>query len=211
MELLIQMAMELFLSKLLGYCQSRCLQHGDAIFQNKLVNENIVVLIPKVLKADITEQYRPIALSNFIFKVITKFFAERLRTIMSNIISTNQKGFIKGRKIVDCICLTSEVINMLLNKVFGGNLAIRIDICKAFNTIDQNFLQKVMHSFGFDYKFYHWIYIILHFAKLSIYVNIVRLQVIFVCKRGVGQSDLFPPSLFTSCGWPRGTSGSLCQ
>jgi hypothetical protein len=58
---------------------------------------------------------------------------------MPSIISTEQRGFIKGREIKDCICLTSEGINLL----HRGNLALKVDIAKAFDTLDA--LQQICH------------------------------------------------------------------
>lgn len=79
-------------------------------------NANLVVLIPKVPEASTVEQYRPIALTNFKFKIITKVLADRLGRIAPLIVSQNQRGFIQGRKITDCICLTSEVVNLIERK-----------------------------------------------------------------------------------------------
>jgi hypothetical protein len=79
-------------------------------------------------------------MANFKFKILSKILADRLAQVLPEIISKEQRGFIKGSQIKECICLTSEAINMLHNKSFGGNLAIKIDIAKAFNTIDRNFL-----------------------------------------------------------------------
>lgn len=125
------------------------------------MNSNLVVLIPKFPGADMIENYRPIALANFQFKIITKVLADRLSVIAPKIISKNQRGFIRGRHISDCICITSETINMLDRKIFGGNLALKIDIKKAFDTMDWDFLLTVLHRFGFHDKFYNWVSVIL--------------------------------------------------
>ena len=75
-------------------------------------------------------------LSNFSMKIITKILVDHLVVIASKIISSNQFGFIKNRRILDCIIGTSEGVN-LLNKIgFSGNMALKIDIRKAFDTID---------------------------------------------------------------------------
>ncbi|XP_019459974.1 PREDICTED: uncharacterized protein LOC109359738 [Lupinus angustifolius] len=135
------------------------------------LNSNIVVLIPKHFGACTIEEFRPIAFANFQFKIISKVIADRLASITSRIISPNQRGFIKDRSIFDCICLASEAINLLDHKVFGGNLAIKLDIKKAFDTMDWNFLLNTLHAFGFNAKFVNWINTILQSAKLSISVN----------------------------------------
>lgn len=159
------------------------------------LNSNLVTLIPKFPGAEKIEDYRPIALANFQFKVITKVIADRLAKVAPKIISEQQRGFIKGRDIADCICITSEAINMLDYKTFGGNIALKFDSKKAFDTIDWSFLLKVLSAFGFNSTFCKWIGVILHSAMLSIVVN-GHPTGFFSCKRGVRQGDPLSPLLF---------------
>lgn len=58
----------------------------------------------------------------------------------SRIISPNQSAFVKGRSIVDPVILTSECVNLLDRKCERGNVAVKFDIKKAFDTLDWNFL-----------------------------------------------------------------------
>ncbi|MCI11700.1 RNA-directed DNA polymerase (Reverse transcriptase), partial [Trifolium medium] len=131
-------------------------------------------------------------MANFKFKIISKILADRLAQILPNIISKEQRGFIKGRQIRDCICLTSEAINMLHKKSFGGNLTVKIDIAKAFDTIDWQLLLKVLKAFGFSPVFCSWIHTILNSAKLSISIN-GKQEGYFDCARGVRQGDPLSP------------------
>ncbi|PNX88269.1 ribonuclease H, partial [Trifolium pratense] len=159
------------------------------------MNANKVVLIPKKENSDSIGHYRLIALANFKYKIISKILADRLAQILPSIISKEQTGFVKGRQIKDCICLTSEIINMLHKKSYGGNLAIKIDIAKAFDTIDWNFLLNVLKAFGFHSTFCNWIKVILESAKLSISIN-GKQEGYFSCSRGVRQGDPLSPLLF---------------
>jgi len=158
-------------------------------------NSNTIVLIPKVPDAMSVNQYRPIALANFKFKIISKILADRLAPIMNSIISPHQRGFIQGKSIRDCFCVTSEAINHLHNKAFAGNLAFKVDISKAFDTLEWQFLLKVLNAFGFNNRFCSWINTILRSALLSINVN-GKLNGFFKCKRGVRQGDPLSPLLF---------------
>jgi hypothetical protein len=72
---------------------------------------------------------------------------------------------------------------MLHKKYFGGNLAIKIDIAKVFDTIYWNFLIKVLKVFGFNNTFCDWIHLILHSTKLSISIN-GKSDGYFTCSRG---------------------------
>ncbi|KAM0989503.1 hypothetical protein ACFX15_012919 [Malus domestica] len=139
-----------------------CLKAHDAFgFKHGLVlphfNSNMIVLIPKVPNADSVSQMRPIALANFSFKIITKIIADRLGPITSRIISPQQSAFTKGLSISDSIILTSECMNLLDAKCFGGNVAVKFDIKKAFDTIDWKFLLRVLRSFGFSNIFVDWV------------------------------------------------------
>jgi hypothetical protein len=158
-------------------------------------NSNTLVLIPKLDNADNVNDYRPIAIANFKFKLISKIIADRLASVMPAITSIQQRGFIKGRSIKDCICLTSEAINVLQKRSFGGNLAIKVDIAKAFDTIQWSFLLRVLKAFGFNQKFCQWIHSILQSAKMSIAIN-GKQHGFFNCSRGVRQGD---PSSLLPC------------
>ena len=158
-------------------------------------NANTIILIPKTPNADSVSQYRPIALANFKYKIVSKIIADRLASIMPFIISSQQKGFIQGRQIRDCICLASEVINQLDKKSYGGNLAFKVDIAKAFDTLEWSFLLKVLHVYGFNNTFCNWVKVILESATLSISINGSQ-NGYFKCKRGVRQGDPLSPLLF---------------
>lgn len=53
-----------------------------------------MALIPKVDNVDSVDKFRPIVLSNFVFKETTKVLVDRLVVVASRIVSPNQFGFI---------------------------------------------------------------------------------------------------------------------
>jgi hypothetical protein len=166
--------------------------------QGKLLpnmNSNLIVLIPKIPGADRMGDFRPIALANFQFKIITCILADRLASIAPKIITEHQRGFIQGRQISDCVIVASEAINVLHKRGFGGNIALKIDIRKALDTLEWDFLLVVLRQFGFNDVFCDWIIEILRLAKLSILVN-GKTVGFFACVRGVRQGDPLSPLLF---------------
>jgi hypothetical protein len=142
-----------------------------------------LIIIPKTDNAVSIDKFRPIALANFKFKIISKVLADMLAQIMPAIVSKEQSGFNQGRNIKDCICIASEAINVLDRKVFGDNLALKIDISKVFDTLDWGFLLKVLKQFGFNPIFCNWIHFILSSTTLSISINGAH-QGYFKCQRG---------------------------
>jgi len=159
------------------------------------LNANVLVLIPKITGAASMGDFRPIALANFQFKIVAKIPAERVANICMRIISPQQRGFVRDRNISDCIILASEVVNLLTKKQFDGNITMKVDIRKAFDTLDWNFLLDVLRKFGFSQLFCNWILDILHSARLSILFN-GNVIGYFPCNRGVRQGDPLSPLLF---------------
>ncbi|KAL6132643.1 hypothetical protein ACLB2K_064883 [Fragaria x ananassa] len=141
------------------------------------------------------KEYRPIALSNFVFKIIPKILSLRLASIASRIISPQQHAFVPGRHIADYIIIISECINLLDSKCHGGNVVIKMDITKAFDTLLWDFILHVLEAFGFHPTFVSWVRAILHSTKLCLLVNKRAVRYIS-CGRGVHQGELLSPLLF---------------
>lgn len=55
---------------------------------------------------------------------------------MPNLISVEQRGFIQGQNIKHCIFLASKAINLRDAKSWCGNVALKLDIAKAFDTLN---------------------------------------------------------------------------
>ncbi|XP_057779814.1 uncharacterized protein LOC130998415 [Salvia miltiorrhiza] len=158
-------------------------------------NSSTMILIPKKKDVSTVADLRPIVLSNFFFKIISKILASRLSRIASTHISNNQFGFISGRNIHDCIMLSSEGFNSMQRTNRGSNMACKIDIRKAFDTIRWEFIMQVLRANGYHEKFVNWIWIIFSSARLSILYN-GQLSGYFSCSRGVRQGDPLSPILF---------------
>ncbi|KAI9187216.1 hypothetical protein LWI28_025626 [Acer negundo] len=159
------------------------------------LNSSFIVLLPKLRDSISVDQFRPIVLINFLFKISLKILADHLARVVVRIISPQQFGFIRDRYIEDCIDLASDYMNVLQKKCYGGNLAMKIDIRKVFDTLDWSFIYRVLQVFGFSSVFVNWIDGILRYSRLSILFNGV-LEGYFCCSRGVHQGDPLSPLLF---------------
>ena len=70
----------------------------------------LTLLFKKGEREDI-RNWRPITLLNVDYKIISKILAERLRKVLPTIINTDQKGFVKGRNILDGNRLLQDIID----------------------------------------------------------------------------------------------------
>lgn len=96
----------------------------------------LIALIPKSPNTSTFNDFRPISLLNFSYKIITKIMANRLSPILPHIISGHQAAFIKDRSIHDHIAMAHELIQKLNHKMAGGSLCLKLDISKAFDNLD---------------------------------------------------------------------------
>nr|XP_016436823.1 PREDICTED: uncharacterized protein LOC107762942 [Nicotiana tabacum] len=115
----------------------------------KFFSHTCLVLIPKVDSPNSFSDLRPISLSNFTAKIISKILSRRLNPILGKLISENQSGFVKGRLITENILLSQEIAQGVNKKNRGGNVIIKLDMAKAYDRISWTFLIAVMRKFGF--------------------------------------------------------------
>lgn len=109
---------------------------NNGVLEVKL-NYTQIVLSPKCKNPDRITQFRPICLSNFIFKVASKCIANRLKPHMHYLISETQSAFIPGRLITDNVLVAYEINHYLNHKTRGkiGHLTIKLDLSKAFDRV----------------------------------------------------------------------------
>jgi hypothetical protein len=63
----------------------------------KALNATMITLIPKENEAKTPDRYRPIALCNVVYKIISKVIGNRLKPLLPSVVSQEQEGFVEGR------------------------------------------------------------------------------------------------------------------
>lgn len=84
-------------------------------------------MIAKEPSANEIGKFRPIALENFKYKTISEIITWLVK-ITDKLISSQQRGFMQGRSILDCTETVSVAINLLDRKCSAGDIANNIDI-----------------------------------------------------------------------------------
>ena len=102
------------------------------------LNKTNIVLIPKVPCPEKVDQFRPISLCNYCYKILSKMLANRLREFMPTIISPYQGAFVPGRQIQDNILVAHEAFHYLKLRKSGDTheLALKLDMSKAYDRVE---------------------------------------------------------------------------
>lgn len=168
------------------------LQEGEMSIDQR---RGIITLIPKPDKDKRSlTNWRPITLLNTDYKILTKALANRLQGLISNLIHTDQTGYIKGRYIGENIRTIADIIDYCEMSNEQGFMVL-LDFQKAFDSISWNFLQKSLKAFNFGDAFCNWIQT-LYCNISSCVTNNGHSSTFFPVERGVRQGCPISPLLF---------------
>ena len=121
----------------------------------KSLNNTFLVLIPKKGGATDLGDFRPISLLGGLYKLMAKVLANRLKRVLNKVVAPTQNAFVMGRQIFDASLIANKVIDSWQKRKEKG-LICKLDIEKAYDSINWQFLLKTLHKMGFGSKWLGW-------------------------------------------------------
>ncbi|XP_062080078.1 uncharacterized protein LOC133784822 [Humulus lupulus] len=159
------------------------------------LHETSLSLVPKVANPSRAINYRPIACCTTLYKCIAKLLCSRLALVLPAIVQPNQGAFIMGRSIAHNIMIFQDLIKNYGRAITSPRCAIKIDLSKAYDMVDWQFLEDLLKVLCFPMKFIGWIMVCLRNTSYSLLMN-GRVQGKFKGKKGLRKGDPMSPLLF---------------
>ena len=164
------------------------------------VNHTFITLILKKENPSLVLEYHLISLCNVLYRIFSKFLANKLKKFLNFVITEHQLAFAKGRLITDNILITLETLHCMKNNNSGstGFMALKLGISKAYNTVEWLFLENLLRKMRFCEQWIGLIMVCVKKVTYSILVN-EELKGLIHPSRGLRQGDPLSSFIFLLC------------
>jgi len=121
--------------------------------------------------------YRPITLLNTEYRLLAKVLASRLGAALNPAVGPHQTAFLPGRRIGDNILLLQLLPHLLASSAEPGRhgatgaALLFLDIAKAYDSLDREFLFSAMEAMGAGGGLVRWARTLLTGTRAAAYVN----------------------------------------
>jgi len=101
-------------------------------------------------------------------KILTKILTTRLQNQVPKLIDIDQTGFINGRSISENFVYATELVQCCYKRKAP---TLKLDFAKAFDSVNWDSLDAVLHARGFPVLWTRWMQQLLASSRSAVMVN----------------------------------------
>ena len=159
------------------------------------LRQALISLLYKKDDPELLKNWRPISLLNVDYKIFTKVLVQRIKPLMSVVVHPDQCCAVPGRSSEDNAFLLRDICDYLDVRERAACAFISIDQEKAFDSVDWEFLDRVLLTMNFGPKFRSIVKCCYNNIQSAILSNGYPSE-FFEVERGVRQGCPLSPLLF---------------
>jgi hypothetical protein len=152
-------------------------------------------LIPKKGDSSQLKNWRPISLLSNLYKIVSRAINTRLNKVVNRICSQAQKGYNNKRYVQEVLINVCETIAHCKNRNIRGSV-LAVDMAKAFDSLNHDFIKSVLKFFGFGNTIMKWISLLGIKRRACIIMDSGKNSSFFDIETGSAQGDNPSPNLF---------------
>lgn len=120
-------------------------------------NITAITLIRTVPSPTQVKDYRPIVCYSIMYNIISMFLTTRLKTVFANLVGPAHSTFVKRKSTINNILFSHDIFKCYTRNWISPRCVLRVDLRKAYDTLEWRFLRNLLVDMGFPPKCIQWI------------------------------------------------------